>query len=437
MLYFGCVVFAEWATIQRRQKGKRRLKPSEWGMRSGTFGRIGSALCLLALAACGGIQVAPAPPIANFEDYLIGLQNAYPSGYVIQCLGTPLADPQARICRDRIVQTLMVAIDLRYQQFELGFFDANRQWDFGTNLAVIGLGTAGAFVSGGTSQILSGAVAAVAGTREAFTKTMLAEQTSVALLNAMRTQRDQVGLRIRLGLRQDAPRYPLGAALADVSAYYRAGSIVGALTGVTQAVGIERGQAQEDLQEAIVNPEFGTVPPPAPPPLPAPPPTPRPTHTGPPPPPPIPGHGRRVEGPPPQGAEITEPEFLKLREVFGLTERNAPLRSRERAPAFRTAVKVFHHCKNPAIPEVQQSGALTLEEKPIALANTDPCLAKIRESRGARPGATANPSSPSSSSGAAVQPGATDSASQPPPSGAAAPPGATNPVSGPLSPGAR
>jgi hypothetical protein len=190
--------------------------------------------------------------MANFENYLLGLQQPYTPEKVAACLGTPLAEAQARICRDKIVQPLMVAIDLRYEQFELRFFDANRQWDFETSLAMIGLGTAGAFVPGGTSQILSGVSSALVGTREAFTKTILAEQTSVALLNAMRAQRDRVGERIRLGLRLDATQYPLGAALADISAYYRAGTLVGALTGVTEAAGVERRQAEQNLRATVV-----------------------------------------------------------------------------------------------------------------------------------------------------------------------------------------
>jgi osmotically-inducible protein OsmY len=238
---------------------------------------MAAALLLLTVAACGGIRAAPEPPIANFEAYLIELQNAYPPGYVIQCLGTPLDGRPATIrqlvstpegqaylpvpvshqeCRDTIIQSLMVAIDLRYQQFELGFFETNRQMDFGSNLAVIGLGTAGAFVSGGTSQILSGVSAAVAGTREAFTKTVLAEQTSVALLTAMRARRDQIKAQILSRLRLSASEYPLGMALGDVSGYYRAGTIVGALTGVTEAVSTERVQAQQNLQATIHDHEF-------------------------------------------------------------------------------------------------------------------------------------------------------------------------------------
>jgi hypothetical protein len=225
-------------------------------MRSGTFSRKGAALLLSALAACGGIQAAPKAPLADLEASLVQLQGAYSTGDVVDCLAQPLASQDAVFCRDRIVQALMIAVDLRYEEFEIGFFDTNRYAGFGATLAALGLSTAGAVVSGGTSQILSAAAAGVIGAREGFKREVLVEQTSVALLTAMRAQRDKVGLNIRLGLRRDATQYPLGAALADVSAYYRAGTIVGALTGVTEAVGVEREHAREELQQSIVNPQF-------------------------------------------------------------------------------------------------------------------------------------------------------------------------------------
>jgi hypothetical protein len=219
-------------------------------MRSGAFGRTAAALLVITLAGCGGIRAAPEPPMANLNAYLLELQQPYAPAAVVACLQTELT--QQKSCRDKIVQALMVAIDLRYEEFELAFFDANRYADFGATLVTIGLGTAGAFVPGSTSQILSAAVAGIGGMREAFTKKVLAEQTSVALLTAMRAQRDTVGLRIRLGLRLDATEYPLGAALADISAYYRAGTIVGALTGVTEAVGVERQKAEQNLRLTVV-----------------------------------------------------------------------------------------------------------------------------------------------------------------------------------------
>jgi hypothetical protein len=431
-------------------------------MRSGAFGRLVAALILLALAACGGIQAAPESPIANFEDYLVGLQAPYTSAEVVACLWKPRPDPAdpaqgQRACRDVIVQALMIAIDLRYAQFELKFFDSTRSGGFIADLATLGLTAAGGAIPS-LSQELSITAAGVIGTREAFRREVLVEQTSGALLTAMNARRAQYRTRIYHGLRRSAIDYPLAAALADVYAYYRAGTIPGALQGVAQAVGTERNNAERNLEASL----FSSQPPPLPPlppvgglgapppvgapsgtapasPLPfppaggfgAPPPVGAPSGAAPaPPPPPKPSPAKvrpapppladrepRPVVPPPPSAEISEAEFLQLRDVFGLNQNNAPLKNRERAPAFRTAVRAFHHCKNPSLPEVQQSGTLTPEEKRTALANTDDCLAKVRNSRGGQLGAAANPTVQPSPPGAGAQPGPTNppAISLPPP----------------------
>jgi hypothetical protein len=403
-------------------------------MSSGAFGRTVAALLLLALAACSGIEAAPKPPTVNFEASLAGLATAYDPVQVLKCINTPLSGQQP--CRDTIVQAAMIAIDLRYEEFEIGFFDANRYAGFGGTLAVLGLTTAGAVVSGGTSQLLSAAAAGVTGAKEAFKREVLAEQTSIALLTAMRTQRDQVGLRIRLGLRRNATEYPLGVALADVSAYYRAGTIVGALTGVTQAVGVEREQAQENLQQSIVDPDF--VPPvrvlgvgPAPAPASTPPPPPRDpgsNATGPIPPlgggtvrPLPPDLGRGSPGmrpspptirpgimvPPGQAAGITQEEFLQLRSAFGLTERNAP---RVASTGFVHAVRLFQRCKKQS-----ETGVLTPEQK-TAAQSSDACLSVVQDSiRSRQRGTTANPKPQPAPPTAGAQPNPVNPEPQPTP----------------------
>jgi hypothetical protein len=395
-------------------------------MSSGAFARTVAALLLLALAACGGIEAAPKPPLANFEASLVQLQEAYSAGDVVNCLAQPLASQDAVVCRDKIVQTLMVTIDLRYEEFEIGFFDANRWASFGGTLAVLGLTTAGAVASGGTSQLLSAAAAGVTGAQAAVKRELLSEQTSVALLTAMRAQRDKIGLNIRLGLRRDAIQYPLGAALADISGYYRAGTIVGALTGVTQAVGAEREQAQENVQQSIVDPEF--VPPPVRPPPPPPPPPPTPAG-GRPPPPPIPGRDRGSVVPPVPRADLSEVEFLQLRTTFGLTEGNAP---RVTSTGFHHAVGIFQKCKGKSV-----TGVLTPEQKTAALAN-DACLNVVRDSTRPRPrGATASPAPQPAPAGAGATPNPNTPTPQPSPSGAGAQPGPANPEPVPLLPGTR
>lgn len=208
----------------------------------------------LALAACS----APRSPLPATDTVLAGIQPAFSAEEVRACLSTPLA--LQRPCRDSIVQSLLVAMDLRYAEFELGFFDTNRAVGFGSSVAVLGLGTAGALAATGTSQVLSAISAAVTGTREAFGRELLADQTAAALLTTMRSSRNAVALRIREGLRLDAAQYPLGVAVSDLYAYYRAGTLPGAIVGLTQLAGVQSQATQEELRAATVGRGLATTP---------------------------------------------------------------------------------------------------------------------------------------------------------------------------------
>lgn len=212
-------------------------------MRPDTF--IPAIIAMLGLAACA----APRSPLPATDLVIAELEPAFSGTAVLACLQTPLA--AQRGCRDTIVQAMLVAIDLRYAEFEIGFFDVNRGVNFGASAAVIGLGAAGSLAATGTAQVLSALAGAVTGTREAFGRDLLVEQTAPALLTTMRAQRNTVGLRLREGLRVPAEQYPLGVALSDLYAYYRAGTVPGALSGLTQLAGVEAQAAQDDLRLAI------------------------------------------------------------------------------------------------------------------------------------------------------------------------------------------
>jgi len=196
----------------------------------------------LALAACSGPR-SPLPPIAQVVEQL---QPHYSGDRLSDCLRRPIAGQ--RDCRDEIVQALMAAVDVRYAEYERDFFDANRAVGFGSSVAVLGLGSAGALAATGTAQVLNAISAAVTGTREAFGREMMADQTAAALLTAMRNGRNQVAIRIREGLRQDATAYPLGVALSDMQAYFRAGTLPGALSSLTEIVGERARATQEELR---------------------------------------------------------------------------------------------------------------------------------------------------------------------------------------------
>ena len=76
---------------------------------------------------------------------------------------------------------------------------------------------------------------------------MLAEKTVIAIATAMHANRLKIEVRIRKGLKRPASDYPLGLALSDLEEYYYAGTVLGALVGITEVVGSEGKAAERDL----------------------------------------------------------------------------------------------------------------------------------------------------------------------------------------------
>jgi hypothetical protein len=145
----------------------------------------------------------------------------------------------------------MFATDLQFSAFEESLFGDTRKGSFTATLATLGLTTAAAASSGGGSQVLSGIAAFIIGGREAFQKEVLNERTIIAVHTAMRAKRAQVALRIRTGLGRSIAQYPMELGLADISEYYSAGTVLGALVDITENVGAAAQKAEAELQEQI------------------------------------------------------------------------------------------------------------------------------------------------------------------------------------------
>ncbi|MCO6414704.1 hypothetical protein JYK14_00725 [Siccirubricoccus sp. KC 17139] len=209
------------------------------------LGLGGLLAAALPLAGCGGLNAGPPSPLPNHSQALEQFAAVYSPDKVAACLALPVA--AQRDCRDTIGYALLTAIDLRYAEFEASFFDATRYGGFGTTLVSLGLTSAASVSSVGAANILAALGTGVTGVREAFGRDVLVDRTSAALMTAMRSERARYVLRIRAGLRRQPEDYPLGWALSDLYAYYRAGTLPGALSAVTRAVGAEAQQAQDNV----------------------------------------------------------------------------------------------------------------------------------------------------------------------------------------------
>ena len=101
-----------------------------------------------------------------------------------------------------------------------------------------------------TSQILSATSAGLTGAREAFDKEVLVDRTIQAFVSQMRANRDQVKARILVKLTKNIDEYPFLAALSDLESYRQAGTLTGALNGISEAASSNENTAADVLESA-------------------------------------------------------------------------------------------------------------------------------------------------------------------------------------------
>jgi hypothetical protein len=201
------------------------------------------ALLPLMLAGCAALDGYPQRATDPDAD-LKKLESMIDVTAMATCLKTP-----SETCRSELVSTRMYATDIRFSQFEETLFRDTRKAGFSATLATLGLNSAAAVSSGGAAQILSGLSAFIIGGREAYDKEVLAERTLIAIHTGMRARRAEVALQLRTGLTRSLIEYPVGSAMSDLSEYYNAGTVLGALVGITQSVGAKAEIAEAKLVE--------------------------------------------------------------------------------------------------------------------------------------------------------------------------------------------
>lgn len=217
---------------------------------------LGLALAAaLAIATATGCMSAagrgfprPVPPPAERLRELAAYWSAEQFAAYAAAVGRP--DERKRL-RDEILNARVAAIDVEFNRFLAGLHREGVGLNIGTDAVSIGLAAAGALASGGTSQILSGASAAVQGLKKSIDKNAFFEQTMPALMAQMIAARKSALVTIRRGLALPDAAYPLPHGLSDVETYYYAGTIPGAVSDIVESAGAEAKQAEQKLEKTI------------------------------------------------------------------------------------------------------------------------------------------------------------------------------------------
>ncbi|MCG5249061.1 hypothetical protein [Methylorubrum extorquens] len=166
---------------------------------------------------------------------------------------------EKREIRNQIVLSRLYGIDISYSEFEAQLTRERQAGSFATSTTILALTTAATAVGATETKTALSAIAAVlAGGREQFDKEVLLDRTVSLLQTQMQAERKRVKSRIVQNLELNTQIYPLELALSDLESYYRAGTITGALVGVSEDAGVRLREATV-LEEQVISAQFGAT----------------------------------------------------------------------------------------------------------------------------------------------------------------------------------
>lgn len=182
---------------------------------------------------------------ASLVSYQQRLTTYYASGTSIPVDPSTITKSE----RNAILQDLVFQIDQNYFAFEAHLQKSRANFNVATDLATLGLGSAGALASQSAANILAAISAGIAGGRTSVDKNYFNDLGTTAIIIQMRASRADVLAVIERGMKENLADYALKTGLIDIVKYHNAGRVVGALTQLTETASQENQSAQKVLKE--------------------------------------------------------------------------------------------------------------------------------------------------------------------------------------------
>lgn len=216
------------------------------------FGRSPFRMSLMALAmssllGCASINGYPKDPedtsatLSKLTPYFDGTEErTYLSA------GTEFGRQQKR---DEIILARLRAYDIEFAAFEKDMFAQGNTITTGADLIDLVLAGLTATVGNASTKAALGATSAgVVGAQATISKDLFYQRTIPALLAQMEANRAKAKLTIIKSMGQPDSSYSLMQAYLDLDVYKNAGSLVGAVTSITQDAGTAKDTAQSAIQ---------------------------------------------------------------------------------------------------------------------------------------------------------------------------------------------
>ena len=159
---------------------------------------------------------------------------------------------EAKFERDAILGELMLLVNGAHGEFERDTRAIKTTADFISDLAVLGVTSAGTVAGGAaTKAVLSAIAGGITGTKLAVNKDLLQEQAVEAIHAQMSASMNECRARIISNMTNSVARYPLELGLADISEYYYAGTFAHAIQSMVQEAKKKDEIAKAKVQDAI------------------------------------------------------------------------------------------------------------------------------------------------------------------------------------------
>lgn len=151
--------------------------------------------------------------------------------------------------RNAILRDLVFQIDQNYFAFEAHLQKSRANFNVATDLATLGLGSAGALASQSAANILAAISAGIAGGRTSVDKNYFNDLGTTAIIIQMRASRGQAYKVILRGMKENISGYSLKEGLIDIVKYHNGGRVIAALTQLTETASQENTSAQEAVKK--------------------------------------------------------------------------------------------------------------------------------------------------------------------------------------------
>jgi hypothetical protein len=153
--------------------------------------------------------------------------------------------------RNQILTELIYLVDANYYSFENRFYGSQATTNLAGDAANLGLTAAGTVVGASDLKtILSATATGLTGFKASVDKNFFDQQSRAAIVTKMRALRatERATIEDENHMKAGVSEYSLESGIADVNAYYDAGTVVGALQSIAQTSSSESDQAKKKRQ---------------------------------------------------------------------------------------------------------------------------------------------------------------------------------------------